>query len=94
MPGAMSNCSRKRTTLKTAALKQSSLFKFMKTYFLLKSIWVRGVAKVAEWEDTELTSSHRYNKITFYRAPMYKNNVKTSRKDFPQLKIKTEEREL
>ena len=37
---------------------------------------------------TELTSSQERIKIaTTYRATMHENDLKTSRKDFPQLKI-------
>ena len=39
-------------------------------------------------ENTELSSSHRYIKITTtYKATIYENDLKASRKDFPQLKI-------
>lgn len=47
-----------------------------------------GVAKTAEWEDPELTSSYRHRKCTTsYRTTLYENDVKTSRKDFPRLKM-------
>ena len=47
-----------------------------------------SVAKIMEWEDPELTSSHEHTKITtIYRATTYENDLKTSRKDFPQLKV-------
>ena len=39
-------------------------------------------------EDSELTFSHRHSKITnIYRAVIEKNDLRTGRKDFPQLKI-------
>lgn len=42
----------------------------------------RGVAKMAELEDCELTSSHRHAKISaIYRATVNENSLKTSRKD-------------
>ena len=41
-----------------------------------------------EQENPELTSSHGHTKITtIYRATIYENDLKTDRKDFPQLKI-------
>ena len=49
---------------------------------------MEGVAKMVEQEDPELTSSHRHTKITtIYRASINENDLKTSRKDFSQLKI-------
>ena len=45
------------------------------------------MARVAVWEDPELTCSCGCSKIASYRATVYKKDVKTSRKDFPQLKI-------
>ena len=46
------------------------------------------MAKKTEKEDPELTSSHRYTKITaIYRTTIDENNLKTSRKSFPQPKI-------
>ena len=46
---------------------------------------------MVEQEDSELTSSHGNNKITtIYRAAIYDDYMKTSRKDFTQLKIKKE----
>ena len=46
------------------------------------------VGKKVEYEDPKLTSSHGNTKITtIYRATT-NENLKTSRKDFPQLKIK------
>ena len=45
------------------------------------------MAKMVE-DDPELTSSHRYTKITaIYRTTIDENNMKTSIKSFPQLKI-------
>ena len=45
------------------------------------------MAKMMEKEDPEITSSQGHTKITTtYRATIYENNLKTSRKDFPQLK--------
>ena len=45
------------------------------------------VGKKVEYEDPKLTSSHGNTKITtIYRATT-NENMKTSRKDFPQLKI-------
>ena len=39
------------------------------------------VAKMAEWEDPELTFSQRHNKIaTTYRATTYENDLKTAEK--------------
>ena len=39
---------------------------------------------MVEYEDSELTSSHGNTKmITTYRATIYENDLKTSRKDFP-----------
>lgn len=39
-------------------------------------------------EDPELTSSHEHTKIiTTYSATIYENDLKTSRKDIPQVKI-------
>jgi len=39
-------------------------------------------------EDSELTFSHRHTEITnIYREVIYENDLRTSRKDFPQLKI-------
>ena len=44
---------------------------------------------MAEYIDPELTTSHRHTKIrTTYKATIYENDLKTSRKDFPQLKTK------
>ena len=41
---------------------------------------------MVESEDAELIS-HRHTKITTtYRATIYENNLKASKKDFPQLK--------
>ena len=43
---------------------------------------------MVEQEDSELTSSHRHTKITaMYTASTDEHDLKTSRKDFPQLKI-------
>lgn len=39
-------------------------------------------------EDPEFTSFHRHTKITIYRTT-YENYLKTNRKDFLQLKIKS-----
>ena len=42
---------------------------------------------MAEQEDSELTSSPKHCKITtIYRATVDENNLKSSSKDFPQLK--------
>ena len=42
-------------------------------------------------KEPELISSHRHIKITTtYRAIIYDNNLKTNRKDFPQLDMKKE----
>ena len=42
---------------------------------------------MVEQEDSELTSSHRHTKITaMYTASTDEHDLKTSRKDFPQLK--------
>ena len=39
-------------------------------------------------EDSELTFSHRHTKITnIYRAVIDENDLRTSRKDFPQVNI-------
>ena len=46
------------------------------------------MAKMVEEDDPELTSSHRYTKSTaIYRTTIDENNMKTSIKSFPQLKI-------
>ena len=43
---------------------------------------------MVEQEDPELSSSHNHTKITtIYRATLSENDLKTSRKDSPQLKI-------
>ena len=43
----------------------------------------QDVAKLVEEKDPEFSSSHRYTKITIiYRATVYGNDLKTSRKDF------------
>ena len=40
---------------------------------------------MAEWEDPELTCSHEHTKMkAIYRTAIYENNLKTSRKGFPQ----------
>ena len=50
---------------------------------------MRGVAKMEDQEDPELTSSQGHTKITtIYRATIDEKNWKTSRKGFLQLKIK------
>ena len=42
---------------------------------------------MGEYEDPELTSTYGHTKIiTIYRATIYENNLKTSKKDFLQLK--------
>ena len=49
---------------------------------------VEGVAKMVENEGPKLISAHKNTKITtIYRATIDENNLKTSRKDFLQLKI-------
>ena len=49
---------------------------------------VESVAKVSELEDPELLSFHRHTKvIAAYREIIYENNLKTSTKEFWQLKI-------
>ena len=46
---------------------------------------------MVEKEDPELTSTHEYTKIKItYRATIYENDLKMSRKDSPQLKTKKE----
>ena len=46
------------------------------------------MAKVAEKEDPELTSSGGHTKIaTISSATVYDNNLKTGRRNFPQLSI-------
>ena len=46
------------------------------------------VTEMVEEEDPELTSSHRCTEITTnFRAIMDENDLKTSRRDFPQLNI-------
>ena len=53
-----------------------------------KETEIQGVAKMVEEEDPEFTSFHGHTQtVTLYRATIYENNLKTSRKDFPQLKI-------
>lgn len=47
-----------------------------------------SVAKIVEQEDPELTLSRGHSKITtIYRETIYEDDLKTSTKDFPQLKI-------
>ena len=54
-----------------------------------KETEIQGMAKMVEEEDPELTSFHGHTQIvTLYRATVYENNLKTSRKDFPQLSKK------
>ena len=68
------------------------LWKKVKVFFkrnlsFLKVLFQR-TEKVAKQEDAELTSSHGHTQITtIYRATIDENNLKTSGKDFPQLKI-------
>ena len=46
------------------------------------------MAKIVESEDPELIFFHKHSKITtISRAIIYENNLKTSRKDLPRLKI-------
>lgn len=46
------------------------------------------MAKIVESEDTELTFFHKHSKIpTIYRVIIYENDLRTSRKDLPHLKI-------
>ena len=53
-----------------------------------KETEIQGVAKMVEEEDPELTSFHGHTQIvTLYRATIYENNLKTSRKDFPHLRM-------
>ena len=48
-----------------------------------------------EEEDHELTSSQGHNKITvIYRVTINENDLKTSRKDLPQLKKENEKASL
>lgn len=43
---------------------------------------------MAEWENSELVSSHRHTKTAItYRAAVHENDMKTSRKESPQLKV-------
>ena len=43
---------------------------------------------IAKPEDTDLTSSHGYTKVaTIQKETISENDLKTSRQDFPQLKI-------
>lgn len=45
------------------------------------------MAKMGEWEETEITSSCVHTKVTItYRETIYENDLKTNRKKFPQLK--------
>ena len=47
------------------------------------NLFMGVVAKMAEQEDLELTSSHRHTKIaTTYKAAIFKNNLRTVRKIF------------
>lgn len=47
---------------------------------------------MTQQEDCELISSHRHIKITtIYRETINENNLKISRKTFPQLKIQYKE---
>lgn len=47
-----------------------------------------GVTKNVEYEDTQFISSHVHTKITtICRATINENDLKNSRKYFPQLKI-------
>ena len=46
------------------------------------------MAKMVEQADLKVTSLHGHTKITtVYRATIDENDLKASRKDFPQLKI-------
>ena len=48
-----------------------------------------AVAKMAEWEVPEFTSSHRNTKTaTTYRVTIHENDLKTCRKDFPNKRYK------
>lgn len=49
----------------------------------------RDRIKIVEQEDPVLTSFPKHTKTTAtYRATISENNLKTSRRDFPQLRIK------
>ena len=53
------------------------------------------MAKMAEYKDPELTSSHVHAKITnIYRTTINENNPKTSRKVFSQLNIQRREHNI
>ena len=47
-----------------------------------------SVVKTVEQEDPEFTFPHGHTKITaVYTATLHKNHLRTSRKNFPQLKV-------
>ena len=51
-----------------------------------KEIIFKNFWKMEEWEETKFTSSHGHGKNhSYYIATISKNDLKTSRKDFPQL---------
>ena len=53
-----------------------------------KETEIPGMAMMVEEEDPELTSFHGHTQtVTLYRATIYENNLKTSRKDVPHLRM-------
>ena len=56
--------------------------------FRILKFFSGNMTAVAEQEDPELTSSHGHTKIaTIHRTTIDENELKTSRTDFPQLKL-------